>query len=70
MTRKLETARVKRKGRVTIPERVRHKYEIEEGDLLTIDTKNPSSIILKVKRLPEIGRRSDLKNKKEDPGRF
>lgn len=53
---KLETVRVKRKGQVTIPARVRRRYEIEEGDLLTIDTKNPSSIVLRVKKLPEPGR--------------
>ena len=54
--RELETVRVKRKGQVTIPAKVRRQYEIEEGDLLGVDTKNPSSIILRVKKLPEPGR--------------
>jgi AbrB family looped-hinge helix DNA binding protein len=52
----LETVRVKRKGQVTIPAKVRRRYEIEEGDLLSVDTKNPSSIVLKVKKLPKPGK--------------
>jgi AbrB family looped-hinge helix DNA binding protein len=52
----LETVRVKRKGQVTIPVRLRRQYEIEEGDLLSIDGKDSRTIIMKIKNLPEPGR--------------
>jgi len=51
----LETVRVKRKGQVTIPVKVRRQYEIEEGDLLTLDTKDSRTIIMRIKKLPEPG---------------
>lgn len=60
----METVRVKRKGQVTIPAKVRRRYEIEEGDLLSIDTKSPSSIVLRVKKLPEPGRPVGLEEQK------
>lgn len=41
---------------MTIPAKVRRRYEIEEGDLLSIDTKNSSAIVLRVKKLPEPGK--------------
>jgi AbrB family looped-hinge helix DNA binding protein len=53
---KLETVRVKRKGQVTIPVKVRRRHKIEEGDLLTIETKDSRTIVMKVKKLPEPGR--------------
>ena len=52
---KLETVRVKRKGQVTIPIKVRRRYEIEEGDLLSIEAKDSRTIVMKVKKLPEPG---------------
>ncbi len=55
-SQKLETVRVKRKGQVTIPAKVRRQYEIEEGDLLTIDTKDPQRIVIKTKKSLEAGR--------------
>jgi AbrB family looped-hinge helix DNA binding protein len=54
--RKLETVRVKRKGQVTIPVKVRRQYEIEEGDLLTVDAKRPGIIIMKIRKTLEPGR--------------
>ncbi|MHB2035584.1 MAG: AbrB/MazE/SpoVT family DNA-binding domain-containing protein [Nitrososphaerales archaeon] len=51
----METVKVKRKGQVTIPVKVRRRYEIEEGDLLTIEGKDSRTIIIKVKKLPEPG---------------
>ena len=51
----METVRVKRKGQVTIPVKVRRQYEIEEGDLLTLDTKDSRTIIMRIKKLPEPG---------------
>ena len=53
---KLETVRVKRKGQVTIPVKLRRRYDIEEGDLLTVDAKDPGTILMRVERLPEPGR--------------
>jgi AbrB family looped-hinge helix DNA binding protein len=51
----LEIVRVKHKGQVTIPAKIRRRYEIEEGDLLSIDTKDPRTIVMKVKKIPEPG---------------
>ena len=53
---RLETVRVKRKGQVTIPVSVRRRCEIEEGDLLTVDTKDSRTIIMRIKKFPEPGR--------------
>jgi bifunctional DNA-binding transcriptional regulator/antitoxin component of YhaV-PrlF toxin-antitoxin module len=52
----LETVRVKRKGQVTLPVGLRRRYEIEDGDLLTIDGKDSRTIVLKVKKSIEPGR--------------
>ena len=52
----METVRVKRKGQVTIPAKLRRRYEIEEGDLLTVDAKDPGTILMRLKRLPDPGR--------------
>ena len=51
----LETVRVKRKGQVTLPVKVRRRYKIEEGDLLSIEARGSRTIIMKVKKLPEPG---------------
>jgi len=51
----LETVRVKRKGQVTIPVKLRREHGIEEGDLLTLDTKDSRTIIMRIKKLPEPG---------------
>jgi AbrB family looped-hinge helix DNA binding protein len=60
----LETVRVKRKGQVTIPVEMRRQYEIEEGDLLTIEAKDSRTIVMKVKRPPEPGRPVGAKEQK------
>ena len=51
----METVKVKRKGQVTIPVSVRRQCQIEEGDLLTVDTKNSRTIVMRRKKLPEPG---------------
>lgn len=51
----METVRVKRKGQVTIPVKLRRRFEIEEGDLLTIDAKDSQTIVMKLKRSLEPG---------------
>jgi AbrB family looped-hinge helix DNA binding protein len=51
----LDTIRVKRKGQVTIPATVRRRCEIEEGDLLTVDTKDSRTIVMRLKKPPEPG---------------
>ena len=61
---KLETVKVKRKGQVTIPVSVRRRYEIEEGDLLSIEAKDSHTIVMKVKKLPESGRPVGLEKQK------
>lgn len=53
--KKLEKLRVRLKGQVTIPEEVRERYGIKEGDLLQLET-GKDSIILRLKPLPEPGR--------------
>ncbi|HVB13097.1 MAG TPA: AbrB/MazE/SpoVT family DNA-binding domain-containing protein [Nitrososphaerales archaeon] len=58
----METVKVKRKGQVTIPVKVRCRYEIEEGDLLSIEEKDSRTIIMKVRKLPEPGSLSALRN--------
>lgn len=52
---KLETVRVKHKGQVTIPVRLRRRFEIEEGDLLSIDAKDSQTIVMKLRRSLEPG---------------
>lgn len=52
---KLETVRVKHKGQVTLPAEVRRRFEIAEGDLLDVETRGNSTIILKTKKLIEPG---------------
>lgn len=56
LDQKLETVRVKRKGQVTIPVKLRRQYEIAEGDLLSIDAKDYQTIVMKIKKSPEPGR--------------
>ena len=51
----METVKVKRKGQVTIPVSVRRQCQIEEGDLLTVDTKDSRTIVMRIKKLPEPG---------------
>jgi AbrB family looped-hinge helix DNA binding protein len=52
----LETVRVKRKGQVTIPVKLRRRFEIEEGDLLSIDAKDSQTIVMKLRRSLEPGK--------------
>jgi AbrB family looped-hinge helix DNA binding protein len=63
--RKLETVKVKSKGQVTIPVKVRRRYEIEEGDLLEIDTADPKKIVIKTKKPPEAGTPVGLEEQKK-----
>ena len=51
----MKPVRVKWKGQVTIPVKVRRQYEIEEGDLLTLDTKDSRTIIMRKRKTPEPG---------------
>ena len=53
--KKLETVRVKQKGQVTVPAKVRKRLGIKEGDLLELEA-GEDSIILKPKARPEPGR--------------
>jgi AbrB family looped-hinge helix DNA binding protein len=52
----LEIVRVKRKGQVTIPVKLRRRFEIEEGDILTIDAKDSETMVMRLRRTPEPGR--------------
>ena len=40
---------------MTLPVKVRRRYKIEEGDLLSIEARDSGTIIMKVKKLPEPG---------------
>ncbi len=51
---------------MTIPAKVRQKYEIREGDLLTIETTDEDrKIVMRVKNLPEPGRPGGLEVQKK-----
>jgi len=52
----LETVRVKRKGQVAIPIDVRRRYAIKEGDLLSIETTDDRTIVMRIKKPLEPGR--------------
>jgi AbrB family looped-hinge helix DNA binding protein len=52
--RKLETVRVKHKGQVTLPAKIRHRIEIKEGDLLSVDTVD-GAIVLRPKKFLDPG---------------
>jgi AbrB family looped-hinge helix DNA binding protein len=49
-----DMVRVKRKGQVTLPAKVRSKYRIEEGDMLELKAEE-GSITLRPRPLPEPG---------------
>ena len=46
---------MKRKGQLTIPIGVRRECEIEEWNLLTIDTEDSRAIVMRKRKPPELG---------------
>jgi len=67
--KKLETVKVKRKGQVTIPAKVRRQQGIREGDLLSVETIKDGIVMRSKKRL-EPGRPVGLDKQRKILGDF